>query len=364
MTTFRAPGRVNLIGDHTDYNDGFVMPMAIQLETHVASTPLDSHELVITSTAESGTVVIDLGRPLTPRGDWTDYVVGVAHVLQQEWHRVSGASLAISSSVPQGAGLSSSAALEVATAFALLHGQVTDRVEVARWCQRAENEFVGARVGIMDQYVSCLGRAGHALLIDCRSLEGRHVPVPDGVTVVVANTMVKHSIAGGEYNARRRQCEEAVHAIAALRPHVRSLRDVTAADLSASAEQLSPLLLKRTRHVVSENARVLQAAGALERGDVVRFGELMYESHASLRDDFEVSAPELDLMVDLARRQPGVLGSRMTGGGFGGSTVTLVSAEASAALIAALEDGYQRETGKRPDVIVCVPSDGASEYQA
>jgi galactokinase len=361
---FRAPGRVNLIGDHTDYNDGYVMPMAIQLETIVTISERAGHALVLRSDAADAAAVIDLREPLRPRRDWTDYVAGVAHVLRQEGFRIEGAELAISSTVPQGAGLSSSAALEVASAFALLTGEVPDRVALARWCQRAENEFVGARCGIMDQYVACLAEQGHALLIDCRSLASRAVPIPANAAVIVSNSMVKHSIAGGEYNRRREQCESAVRRLAAVMPEVHALRDVSRQDLDRHADLLPALERKRARHVVSENERVTRAADALARSDLLTTGALMRESHLSLRDDFEVSAPELNLLADFANGLPGVFGSRMTGGGFGGSTVTLADARAASAIVSALRESYRKQTGTLPDVIVCVPSAGASEKAA
>jgi galactokinase len=358
MQSFRAPGRVNLIGDHTDYNDGFVMPMAIQLETRVDISPHQAHELLIRSESENAPVPIDLARELQPRGDWTDYVVGVAKVLRSEGYRIDGAELSISSTLPQGAGLSSSAALEVATAFALLNGDVPDRLTVARWCQRAENEFVGARCGIMDQYIACLGRAGHALMIDCRSLENRPVPIPPDVAIVVSNTMHKHSLAGGEYNVRRAECEQAVHLLAAALPAIRSLRDVSLIELNAHRDLLPAKVFQRARHVITENVRVAQAAEAFDRRDFARVGGLMRDSHNSLRFDFEVSSAELDVMVEIALGEAGVFGSRMTGGGFGGSTVTLVEAAATEDVVRAVRARYARETGTTPEVYICTPSDG------
>jgi galactokinase len=355
---------VNLIGDHTDYNEGFVMPMAIQLDTHVTITTRPGHELLLRSDAVSDAITIDLSKSLRPRGDWTDYIVGVAHVLREEGYEITGAELSVASSVPQGAGLSSSAALEVAAALAFLGDERVDRLSIARWCQRAENEFVGARCGIMDQYVACFGRAGHALVIDCRTLESRAVAIPPEVAVVVSNSMVKHSIAGGEYNVRREQCEEAVRALRQALPSVRSLRDVTLLELNAHRELLSATAYRRARHVVAENTRVEEAADALHRRDFVRCGALMRESHQSLRDDYEVSAPELDVLVEIASAQPGVFGSRMTGGGFGGSTVTLAAADVADAVVNALREGYARRTGKTPEVIVCTPSAGAEERAA
>jgi galactokinase len=362
---YRAPGRVNLIGDHTDYNGGFVMPMAIQLETTVTHKPRPDQRLVIRSSGrDDAHAAVDLGTPLRPRHDWSDYVVGVAYVLQAEGRVVDGADLAIESTVPQGSGLSSSAALEVASALALLNGQPADRLEVARWCQRAENEFVGARCGIMDQYIACLGRAGHALLIDCRSLEHQPVPIPPDVAVIVSNSMVKHSVAAGEYNTRRAQCEEAVAALRRVLPEVRSLRDVQFADLTAHRDLLSSVALKRARHVVSENARVTKAADAFSRQDFEEVGRLMRDSHTSLRDDFEVTVAEIDLLVDIANGLPGVYGSRMTGGGFGGCTVTLAAASSASAVQAALRAGYAEQSGTHADVMICTPSAGASEITA
>jgi galactokinase len=361
MRRFRAPGRVNLIGDHTDYNEGFVMPMAIQLETVAAVTPRADRQLVLHSADADGSVTIDLEGELRPRDDWTDYVVGVAKVIQQESRRLVGAELSLTSSVPQGSGLSSSAALEVASAFALLQGDVRDRVQLARWCQRAENEFVGARCGIMDQYIACMGQEGHALVIDCRSLQSRAVPIPDHVAVIVCNSMVKHSVAAGEYNERRQQCEDAVQSLRGVLPDIRSLRDVSFTDLATHRDRLSSLALKRARHVVSENARVTSAADAFARQQLSVVGQLMRDSHASLRDDFEVSVAEVDLLVDAANELPGVYGSRMTGGGFGGCTVTLAEASAAADVVASMRERYTLRTGIDPQVFVCVPSAGASE---
>jgi galactokinase len=356
----RAPGRVNLIGDHTDYNQGLVMPMAIQLETCVRTSPLASNELVIRSDSVDAEARVNLDDDLKPRGDWTDYVVGVARVLRENGRRVHGVELSISSTLPQGAGLSSSAALEVAAALAMLDADLPDRITVAQWCQRAENEFVGANCGIMDQYVVCLGRTGHALMIDCRTLESRLVPIPPDIAIVVSNTMVTHSIAGGEYNTRRDQCDAAVRALTPVLPDVQSLRDVSLMQLNTYRDLLPSTIYKRARHVIAENGRVAQAADALDRRDFARCGELMRESHLSLRDDFEVSCAELDLMVDLASAHPGVFGSRMTGGGFGGCTVSLVAAAAANDVEHALRQGYARATGTLPAVYVCTPSAGAS----
>jgi len=276
------------------------------------------------------------------------------------------ADLAIESDVPAGGGLSSSAALEVAVARALLAlaGAERGEIAIARLCQRAENEFVGARCGIMDQLVSLSGRAGHALLLDCRTLASRHVALPESVAIVVVDSGVRHALAAGEYNRRREECDEAVRIIAVRRPEVVSLRDLTPADLGKLGDVLPPLLARRSRHVVTENARVTATAAALENGRLDELGELLGDSHASLARDFEVSSPELDLLVRLARGVPGCLGARMTGGGFGGCTVNLVRAERVAPFAEAVRGGYRREDGRDAAVYVCRASDGAAGYPA
>jgi galactokinase len=324
---FRAPGRVNLIGEHTDYNDGFVMPAAIDFYTWIAVAPRDDRKLVVNSTNFPDSIEVDLqaGKP-SPRNHWTDYVVGVAVMLERAGHRLRGANLLAHGEVPIGAGLSSSAAIEVASALALLSvsGLGMKRADLAELCKRAENEFVGARCGIMDQFISCCGRAEHALLLDCRSLDYRLLPLPHEVSLVICNTMVKHELASGEYNARRAECEEGVRRLSCFLPHVRALRDVSLSDLERYAASLPATIYKRCRHVVTENERVTDAARSLERGDLPAFGKLTHDSHRSLRDDYQVSCSQLDLLVDLAGESPGVLGARMTGGGFGGCTINLV----------------------------------------
>jgi galactokinase len=354
---------VNLIGEHTDYSGGFVMPVAIQLSTEVRLVPRTDRRLVVHSASLNETVGFDLEQPLRPRRDWSDYVAGVVWVLLDQGCRIGGAELTITSTLPRAAGLSSSAALEVATACALLAqtGCRVDRLTIATWCQRAENEFVGARCGIMDQYVACFGQPGHAILIDCRTLESRAIPIPPDTAIVVLNTMVKHSIAAGDYNARRADCENATATLRRRLPQVESLRDVTLDDLRSHAADLSPTLLKRARHVVTENARALQAADALRLEDLALAGRLMAESHASLRDDFEVSCAELDLLVDLAATEPGVIGTRMTGGGFGGCTVSLVEKSGAERFVTSMQQRYEAATGTRPDGWICVASGAAAE---
>jgi galactokinase len=361
----RAPGRVNLIGEHTDYNEGLVLPIAIDRSCCVTATRRADRVLCLRSREIDGAVEVSLDGA-APRRDWSDYPVGVAVALEASGIRLPGADLAIESDVPPGAGLSSSAALEVAVARALLAlaGSERDEVAVARLCQHAENEFVGARCGIMDQLVSLSGRAGHALLLDCRTFGVRHVPLPPGLGIVVIDSGVRHAIAAGEYNRRREECEEAVRIIAARRPEVRTLRDLTPADLGKLGDVLPRLLARRSRHVITENARVTATAAALESGRLDELGELLGDSHASLASDFEVSSPELDLLVRLARGIPGCLGARMTGGGFGGCTVNLVRAEMVAPFAEAVRAGYRREGGRDAAVYVCRASDGAARYPA
>ena len=264
--------------------------------------------------------------------------------------------------VPIGAGLSSSAAVEVASALAFmsLNGTFFPMPQVAKLCQRAENSFVGAKVGIMDQFVSCLGKAGHALRLDCRSLDFELVPIPDNVRLVISNTMVKHEHSGGEYNRRREECDEGVRRLAKWYPGIRALRDISVEQLEKHAADLPPIILQRCRHVVNENRRVMEGSHALFAGDVSRFGDLMRESHRSLRDLYAVSSEELDIMVEVAEGLPGYFGGRMTGGGFGGCTVNLVQADHATSFVQEIKKRYQEKTGIDPDVYICAAADGAS----
>jgi len=362
VRVLRAPGRVNLIGEHTDYNDGFVLPAAIGFETHVACAANHSQDLVVHSIQENQTASFSINDAAPePRHDWTDYVRGVQIQVAGAGCSLKGASLLIDGKVPIAAGLSSSAALEVASALALLHvaRATLDPVSIAQLCQRAENEFVGARCGIMDQFASVNGRAGHAILLDCRSLEAKYVPIPQNAAIVICNTMVKHSIASGEYKRRREECEQAVLRFKRHRPQITHLRDLSEEDLRENRAAISEVLYRRCRHVISENHRVLAAAQALKNADLVTAGHLMYESHASLRDDYQVSCPELDLVVDLAKAFPGTCGSRMTGGGFGGCTVTLVERDAVTEFKSYITARYERATHMRPEIYVPEIVDGA-----
>jgi len=361
-TIYKAPGRVNLIGEHTDYNDGFVMPAALDLYTYVAVSPRPDRRLQVYSANFKEKCELDLDS-IHPgqSAHWSDYVRGVAGVLQAAGYELRGANLAIASGVPLGSGLSSSAALEVSTAWALLNNSHLSAgpTEVAQMCQKAEHVYAQTRCGIMDQFIACHGRAGHALMLDCRSLEFELLPIPPDVRLMVCNTMVKHEHASGGYNTRRRECEEGLRTLAEVLPGIRALRDVTLDELERHRSRLDPVIYKRVRHVVTENERVKKAARLLEAGDVAAFGRLMADSHRSLRDDYEVSIAELDLMVELASGQVGVYGARMTGGGFGGCTINLVEADHTEEVRQKLEKDYQEKTGIKPVILICEASDGA-----
>jgi galactokinase len=362
---YRAPGRVNLIGEHTDYNDGFAMPAAIEFYCWVAIGPGKDRVLSVYSEEFSSAAEMDLSSAATqPTKSWSDYPIGVAVQLEKAGIPLRAANLLVESEVPIGAGLSSSAAIEVATALALAEqsGAPPDRLQLARLCQKAENEFVGARVGIMDQFISLHGQKDHALLLDCRSSTFESLVIPDSVRLVISNTMVKHELASGEYNRRRADCEEAVRRLSAVLPGIRALRDVSLEQLERHRGLLTDVIYKRALHVVSENARVLDAAEALRVGDIERFGQRMAESHKSLRDLYEVSCMELDLMVDLAYQQRGVYGARMTGGGFGGATINLVEARHAGEFKEKIGKAYQKETGLIPQIYICRPAEGAGPF--
>jgi galactokinase len=361
---FRAPGRVNLIGEHTDYNDGFVMPAAVGFSTYVAIAARPDRKLIIHSEEFPGDFEFDLDHlPERRTGAWCDYVIGIASVLQRRGLKLQGANLLVHGEVPIGSGLSSSAAVEVASAFALMSQGETQLPlpEVAKLCREAENTFVGARVGIMDQFVSCMGKAGHAFFLDCRSLEFQFVPIPAGIRLVVCNTMVKHDLATGAYNTRREECEEGVRCFAKWDPTIRALRDVSVEMLDQHVHDLPATIGKRCTHVVRENQRTLDAARAFTEGDLARVGELMRESHRSLRDLYEVSCRELDIMVEAAQGRPGFCGGRMTGGGFGGCTINLVRETNSEEFAQRIAESYRQQTGITPQVYLCSAEDGASE---
>lgn len=362
---FRAPGRVNLIGGHLDYNEGWVLPIAIDRSCFVAAKVRGDRRLRLHSVQMQETFECDLDAPRSAKHHWSNYVRGVAWALREAGRPIRGADMLIWNDVPMGAGLSSSAALEVSTGFALLRlsNLEMERVELARACQRAENEYVGMRCGIMDQLVACRGRCGNALLIDCRSLEIDLVPFDEAsVAVVVANTMVKHALAASsEYNRRREECDDAVSRIRAVRPDVKTLRDVSWEEIEGLGSSWPDNIRRRARHVTTEMRRVQAAGAALRKRDFAELGRLISEAHASLDKDYEVSSTELNLMVELGKKIPGSLGGRMTGAGFGGCTVNLVRSNDAAEFAAKLAKSYEEQTKIKPDVYVCRASDGVEE---
>jgi len=363
---FRAPGRVNLIGEHTDYNDGLVMPAAIGFHTWVAVSPRNDRALHVYSEQFGESIELSLGVLAgPPRKHWSDFIRGVAAVLETRGCALSGANLLVDGRVPMGAGLSSSASLEVATAMALLSvsNAAVPPLDLAKLCQRAEHEYVGTLCGIMDQFIAIFGRSAQALMLDCRSLAYQALPIPSDVRLVIANSMVRHELAAGEYNRRRADCEAGVKILEKTLPLVRALRDVTIADLERHRARLPERIYRRCRHVITENARVLDAAHALETGNLTGFGQLMSESHRSLRDDYEVSCRELDLLVEMASACDGVYGSRMTGGGFGGCTINLVQSSRTRDFQARIVESYKKETGMTPDVYVCSAAQGAGPWE-
>ncbi|HEX6059713.1 MAG TPA: galactokinase [Gemmatimonadaceae bacterium] len=353
----RAPGRVNLIGDHTDYNDGFVLPMAIDRAVWIAARRRADRRVVVRSLDFDAEADFDLDAPAVRGEGWVEYVRGVAWSLAEAGHALCGWEGVAAGDVPLGAGLSSSAALELATARAF-DGACPlgwEPAAMARLAQRAENEWVGVNCGIMDQLISAAGAEGHALLIDCRSLETRPVPMPSGVSVVVLDTATRRGLVDSAYNERRAQCERAAAFFG-----VPALRDVDERAFEHRAAGLDPIIARRARHVVTENARTLAAAAALERADAPALGKLMNESHASLRDDFAVSRMELDAMVFLALGHAGCYGARMTGAGFGGCAVALVERSAASDFARVVARRYESDVGLSPSVYVCVASQGAS----
>lgn len=361
---FSAPGRVNLIGEHTDYNEGFVLPMAIDRRTYVAVAPRADKLVRCLSTEFPDQIEFELSADLVPARDWANHIRGMGACLLREEFNLRGADFLIASEVPVGAGLSSSAALEIAVGFAWLKisDQPVDLVNLALTAQQAEHEFVGTQCGIMDQFIACLGKEGYALKIDCRSLESEAVPIDlSNARVVVVNSMVKHDLATGEYNQRRAECEEAVRRLAGHLPGIQSLRDVEMEEFDQWADALPEVIRRRANHVITENARTLAAVEALKRGDLLQFGKLMNASHESLREDYQVSCRELDLLVEIARRCEGVYGARMTGGGFGGCTVNLVKTENVENFIAEITQAYDWMMKVKPEIYVCQASGGVRE---
>ncbi|HEY0015848.1 MAG TPA: galactokinase [Longimicrobium sp.] len=353
----RAPGRVNLIGEHTDYNDGFVLPMAIDRAVWIALRPRADSVVRIRSLDFDEECEFDLAHLASSGTQWIDYVQAVAWVLQKRKRDLGGWEGVAAGDVPIGAGLSSSAALELAAAraFATLSGMPWDAREMALAAQRAENEWIGVQCGIMDQMISAAGEEGYALLIDCRSLETRAVPVPADTAVVILDTATRRGLVDSAYNDRRAHCETAAALL-----EVPALRDVDLATFAANEDRLEPLIRRRARHVVTENERTLQAADALRRGDAEEMGRLMNASHASLRNDFEVSRRELDVMVELAQAHPACYGARMTGAGFGGCAVALVRREGADKFARTVAAAYEQVIGLTPRLYVCSATAGAS----
>lgn len=344
----RAPGRVNLIGEHTDYNLGFVLPAAISLETWIAAVPSDDGRVALNSLEQGDSASFELDDPGPRRGEWIDYAAGMAWALGREGVALRAVSGVVDSTIPIGSGLSSSAALELAAAWTLASEvpPPLPPMSLAQAAQRAENEYVGVRCGLMDQFASTFGREGMALLLDCRSLEFRPVALPAGHVLVALDTRSPHRLEASQYNARREQCERAVAALAREEPQIRSLRDVTPDMLPRLARLVDDETLRRVRHVVEENERVLQAASALESGDLDEVGRLFAASHASLDELYEVSSPQLDALVEIAVSVPGVAAARMTGAGFGGCTVNLVEEAAVERLKSEVAGRYASTAGE------------------
>ena len=359
---FAAPGRVNLIGEHTDYAEGFVMPAAINFATLAGISPRTDGKIAVYSENYGEERVFEAASlPAKGSKHWSDYPLGVVSILTGEGHKIPGFSLSIWSDVPLGSGLSSSAAIEVATALAVLSliGASYPPPVLARLCQRAENEFVGANCGIMDQFISANGKENHAMLLDCRDLSIQLAPIPANVALVIANTMVKHSVAGGDYPTRRAESEAACAVINGHRGHVPFLRDATLEDLDKWGNEMAPKSLMRARHVISENLRTVAASKALLKGDMKELGRLMAEAHRSYSKDFEGSCAEADIMVELANELPGLIGARLTGGGFGGCTINLVEQDKAAAFAEELGRRYTAKTGIQPEIHICRASGGA-----
>lgn len=360
----KAPGRVNLIGEHTDYNDGFVLPCAIEYATFIAVSPrLDGQINVLALDCDNETDSFAVGKEIKshPSQSWSNYVRGVVDELQKREYQLSGCDICISGNVPQGAGLSSSAALEVGIAYAFNHlcELFIERKEIAKIGQAAENNFVGCNCGIMDQLISAEGKRNHSLLIDCRTLETQAVSMPEDMAIVIINSNKKRGLVDSEYNTRRQQCEEAAEFFG-----VKALRDVTIEQLIERQAELDPVVAKRAKHVITENTRTLEAAKSLKSHDMQRLSTLMELSHVSMRDDFEITCPEVDAIVDIVKKvindQGGV---RMTGGGFGGCVVTLVPPSLVDAVKQAVESQYEKLTGLKETIYVCKAMDGANQLR-
>jgi galactokinase len=365
----RAPGRVNLLGEHVDYNDGFVLPAAIDRATYIAFSATTSHQTTLLAadfneraSFSPRTIPTKTQTDATPLPEWAHYPAGVMWALLEENLSVPSINAVYASNVPRGSGLSSSASVEMAfiIAWQTLGGWTLPPMQRALLGQKAENRYVGVNCGIMDQFASACGVANKLLLLDCRSLEWQTVPLSENVTIVIADTRVRRQLTSGEYNKRRAACEEAVRLLKQDLPHIKTLRDVSVEDFNRLSGKLSDEVSKRARHVVKEIERSKQAPALLEAGDIQNFGGLMNECHISLRDLYEVSCPELDTMVRIAQAIEGCYGARLTGAGFGGCTVNLVAREIADIFARALATGYESETGYHPEIYISHPSDGAA----
>jgi galactokinase len=362
LLSYKAPARVNLIGEHTDYTGGLVMPMAIGFGTVAVISPREDGIATFRSENYGETVEVVISTlERAPRGHWSDYPVGVLWSLTQAGFAFPGFDMNLKGDVPLGAGLSSSASIEVATAMALLGfiGASMPLPELANACRRAENQYVGAKSGIMDQFIVAGGVKERAMLLDTRSLEFELLPLPSAARIVICNSMVRHEVSSaGEYGSRRDEIE-AGQAIIRRVLGIELLRDATLEDLAKCKDEMSPEIAARCKHVITENARVIAAREALRKGDLVEFGRIMIEAHASFRDDFAASCEEVDELVEIARKQPGCLGARITGGGFGGCTVNLVETDHAEAFTTAVRAEYEKATGKLADCFICEATDGA-----
>jgi galactokinase len=358
---YRAPGRVNLIGEHTDYNLGYVFPIALEMSCYVAIAPAAHGNVRIYSSDwnEESSIPAESVESAKPSERWSDYVIGVAHELARDEVSIHGADLWIGSNVPVGSGLSSSAALEVSTALALLGGRPFDHLELARLAQRAETQFVGMPCGIMDQYASVFGRKHSAIQIDCRSLQHEYVPIPGNVQIFAVNSMVKHELGTSAYRERVAECQAAVTALQKLDTSIESLRDVSLSFFEEVQGSVPQLPRKRARHVISDTQRVLDLAEACRAADLREMGRLFIASHRSMQYDYEISCEEIDFLVDTAIKLPGVYGSRMTGGGFGGCTVNLVDPNHAEEFQAKLTAAYVDRYATRPTFYDCIPAAGA-----
>jgi galactokinase len=359
----RAPGRVNLIGEHTDYNDGFVLPIAIDRAAWVAASPRDDPWATVRAVdINNDEKAFSVDETPSSPGGWADYPAGVVWSLRDAGYEIVGLNAVLTSDVPVGSGLSSSAAVEVAFAqtWNVLSALDISPSDLALLCQRAENEYVGVNCGIMDQMISACGREGHAMMLDTRDLERGYFSMPEGLAVVVADSMVRRSLSTSAYNTRRSQCEEAVSVLQNHDPEIKALRDVSTDVLEAHREEMSDIVYRRARHVVTENARVLEFSRELYHGNLAKVGELLIEGHQSLRDDYEVSIPELDTLVETAVEVQGCYGARLTGAGFGGCIIALVDEDAVPDVEAHLTEVYNAEYNKKPTVYITRPADGVA----